>query len=434
MTELSEEGGAKPEKQNEHPENGAAEPAGEVWSVRSAPCGEELSAEHFVIGVLTEPGGKVGDYYWNGLNLKVGDLCVVEEEGGEKFLGTVALAKRPAGLGGCCGRGPGRIVRRATKEDEEKAAFLARKEKAAMAHCREKIVELDIPMSLSRVHYTFDGKKAVFFFTADGRVDFRELVREMVNYTRVKVEMRQIGVRDEARIMGGCGPCGHELCCATFLADFAPVSIRMAKDQNLSLNPAKISGVCGRLMCCLGYEHDSYRKLMGQAPKMGKSAITPDGRIGKVLQLNLLKERVVVMFEDESKAEFSLSEVAPARGGKPQKKAGEGAGGRPREAQAAAPAEIREPVERTGGKESPAEAERGGTRRKRRKRRGSGKREPQAGPAPGSKQEQRLSGAAGEPGGRGGEGAEKTGRSSARRRRSGFRKKKRGPSGGEKTS
>ena len=294
MTELPDEKGGEPAEtglKDDNAREGAASGA-----VTMAPA-----ADAYVVSVLTEMGGKSADYYWNNVELSVGDLCVVDEPGGMSF-GKVAVARRPAALGGCCKTRPaGKVVRRATPDDMDKAELMTRKEKAAMSHCREKIIELDVPMSLSRVHYTMDGKKAIFFFTADGRVDFRELVKELANYTRVKVEMRQIGVRDEAKMMGGCGPCGQELCCATFLSDFAPVSIRMAKDQNLSLNPTKISGVCGRLMCCLAYEHAHYRELMKMAPKMGKGCNTSDGREGKVFQLNLLQERVTLIFEDESR-------------------------------------------------------------------------------------------------------------------------------------
>lgn len=286
-------------------------------SAQAPPPGKAAARnpEDYVVGVIAGCGGGPEDFYWNNVELAVGDLCVVER-GRDLSFGKVAVARLPASIA-VRGSRPGRVARRATGEDEKRARQLARKEKTAMAYCREKIVELDLPMSLSRVSYTFDGKKAVFFFTADGRVDFRELVRELANFTRVKVEMRQIGVRDEARMMGGCGPCGHELCCATFLSDFAPVSIRMAKDQNLSLNPSKISGVCGRLMCCLAYEHAHYKELNRRAPRLGKGCVTADGRAGKVFQLNLLRERVTVTFEDESKKEYDMSEVVPHRPGQP---------------------------------------------------------------------------------------------------------------------
>ncbi|MGK7346009.1 MAG: PSP1 domain-containing protein [Candidatus Nitrospinota bacterium M3_3B_026] len=327
MDDLNEERGAAPsdKSRGERRERDAKKTAAGAESGRFGASGaisdtppprREPGAkkpEDYVVSVIAGCGGRPEDYYWNNIELSVGDLCVVEN-GRDLSFGKVAVARLPASLT-IRGERPGRIARRATGEDEKRARQLARKEKTAMAYCREKIVELDVPMSLSRVNYTFDGKKAVFFFTAEGRVDFRELVRELANFTRVKVEMRQIGVRDEARMMGGCGPCGHELCCSTFLPDFAPVSIRMAKDQNLSLNPSKISGVCGRLMCCLAYEHAHYKELTRRAPRLGKGCLTTDGRTGRVLQLNLLRERVTVMFEDESKKEYDLSEVVPRRPG-----------------------------------------------------------------------------------------------------------------------
>lgn len=396
----------------------------------------EDSSEAYVIGVMTNAGGKISNYFWNNLDLKVGDTCIVEDDNGSCF-GKVAIARIPVEAAGCPKKRPkAKIIRRATKEDEEKAEYLGRKEKAAMSYCREKIVELDIPMSLSRVYYNFEGNKAVFFFTADGRVDFRELVKEMANFTRVKVEMRQIGVRDEARMMGGCGPCGGELCCSTFLSDFAPVSIRMAKDQNLSLNPAKISGVCGRLMCCLAYEHGHYKELTKMAPKMGKSCMTPDGRLGKVFQLNLLKEQVTVMFDDESKADYSLDEVSPHRGGPrpPRQEAGGGGEARKGEAVKPAPAPARDKAAEdrkseqagrpVGEDERKEKAEREAKDfkpvRKRRKR----KRKPSPG------QPEGVEAQAADESGREGAEDEKVTRSSSRtrKRRRGSRKRRRGPS------
>ncbi len=264
----------------------------------------------FVYSVITSEGG-TNDYYWNNLELRVGDKCVVDGGGGYSF-GTVAISRRPASLGcGCEKKERKKIKRRATTGDLERAESIEKKEKQALAFCRERVLERDLKMNLTRVMYTFDGNKAIFFFTADGRVDFRELLKDLVNHTRAKVEMRQIGVRDEAKMLGGCGPCGEELCCSRFLSDFAPVSIRMAKNQNLSLNPAKISGVCGRLMCCLAYEEPHYKKLQERAPKLGKYVVTPEGREAKVIQVNLLQERAMVIFEDESKEEFNTYDLTP---------------------------------------------------------------------------------------------------------------------------
>lgn len=268
--------------------------------------------EAYVIGVINRMGGKAADYYWNGLDLPVGTKCIAQGENGP-FFGAVTFARRP--LGAVCPRKKpvGKIIRRATEDDFSRVESLIKKEKTAIKYCRERILDCDLAMKLTKAHYTFDGTKAVFFFTSEGRVDFRDLVKDLAAFTRIKVEMRQIGVRDEAKLLNGLGPCGVDLCCARFLNDFAPVSIRMAKDQNLSLNPAKISGVCGRLTCCLAYEHETYKELMAKAPKMNKMVQAPDGRIGRVYILNVLQERVGVLFEDGSREEYGLTEVKPAQ-------------------------------------------------------------------------------------------------------------------------
>lgn len=303
--------------QTENPESGGGDAASGFTSF-DAPQQAETQRP-FVIGVALSSGGKINDYYCNGFDLRVGSPCVIED-GGHLEYGEVALARRAQTCGCPNKKIRGKIARGATADDIERAAQNTRKEKAAMAHCREKIADLDLRMSLSRVHYSFDGRKATFFFTADSRVDFRELVKDLTNFTRVKVEMRQIGVRDEAKMLGGCGPCGQELCCSTFLNGFAPVSIRMAKDQQMSLSPEKISGVCGRLMCCLAYEHPMYKDLLKGSPKMGKAVQAPDGRKGKVYQINVLTETIGVAFEDGSKNEFNMSEVSRPGAPIPQKK------------------------------------------------------------------------------------------------------------------
>ena len=188
--------------------------------------------------------------------------------------------------------------------DENKAAA-----KEAYNVCCEKIVEHQLDMKLVDVEYTFDRNKVIFYFTADGRVDFRELVKDLAAIFRTRIELRQIGVRDEAKMLGGIGPCGRMLCCSTFLGDFEPVSIKMAKDQNLSLNPTKISGLCGRLMCCLKYENDEYETAKEELPDLGEIIKTPMGT-GKVVGLNIL-ERVlqVNLPEQERVLEFTLEEI-----------------------------------------------------------------------------------------------------------------------------
>ncbi len=192
----------------------------------------------------------------------------------------------------------------ATQVEENKAAA-----KNAFKICQTKILEHQLDMKLVDVEYTFDRNKIIFYFTADGRVDFRELVKDLASVFRTRIELRQIGVRDEAKMLGGIGPCGRMLCCSTFLGDFEPVSIKMAKDQSLSLNPAKISGLCGRLMCCLKYENDHYESAKEELPDIGSRVVTPMGS-GKVVNLNILDRSVQVdLVEAERVMEFSLDEV-----------------------------------------------------------------------------------------------------------------------------
>lgn len=179
------------------------------------------------------------------------------------------------------------VIRAATKADLERVKENAEKEKKAFSVCEEKILKHKLDMKLVNVEYTFDGGKILFYFTADGRVDFRELVKDLASVFRTRIELRQIGVRDEAKMLGGFGICGRPFCCKTFLGDFQPVSIKMAKEQGLSLNPVKISGTCGRLMCCLKYEQDAYEHLLRHTPKVGALVETREGR-GTVIENNLI--------------------------------------------------------------------------------------------------------------------------------------------------
>jgi cell fate regulator YaaT (PSP1 superfamily) len=190
------------------------------------------------------------------------------------------------------------IIRRATDKDFEKLIENRKKEKEAFDICLKKIEEHNLEMKLIDVEYTFDCGKILFYFTADGRVDFRELVKSLAAVFRTRIELRQIGVRDEAKMLGGLGVCGLELCCKRFLSDFEPVSIKMAKEQGLSLNPAKISGTCGRLMCCLKYEQETYEHLLKYTPKVNAIVQTPDGR-GVVVENNLLTGKVKVNLDDD---------------------------------------------------------------------------------------------------------------------------------------
>lgn len=209
------------------------------------------------------------------------------------------------------------VVRLATPEDMDKVRELEEKSAQALGAFKEIALESNKDMHPVLVEYLFEGDKAVFYFEAEERIDFRELVRKLASYFHVRVDMRQIGVRDGARIIGGLGHCGQELCCTRFGGEFSPVSIRMAKEQNLSLNPQKISGVCGRLMCCLRYEYDTYKEFNSRAPKMGAKIETPDG-IAKVTDINVPSERITITLEDGSSLKIPLEDFeAPEEGRRP---------------------------------------------------------------------------------------------------------------------
>jgi len=212
------------------------------------------------------------------------------------------------------------VLRHATAEDERTVARNRAEEKRAFDICMQKITEHGLDMQLVSAEYSFDGSKILFFFTADERVDFRELVKNLASIFHTRIELRQIGVRDKAKMVGGLGICGRPFCCASFLDDFQPVSIKMAKTQNLSLNPTKISGTCGRLMCCLKYEQDAYEDLLRTAPKAESFVDTPEGR-GTVVEVDLLRQRVKVRMEDapETIAVFANADIAILRSGKAKK-------------------------------------------------------------------------------------------------------------------
>ncbi|EOL48847.1 PSP1 domain-containing protein [Enterococcus phoeniculicola] len=204
------------------------------------------------------------------------------------------------------------ILHKASAQELNKEAQNIADAKDAFKIAKEKIRLHELEMKLIRAEYTFDRSKMIFYFTADGRVDFRELVKDLAGIFRTRIELRQIGVRDEAKILGGIGPCGRQLCCSTFLGDFIPVSIKMAKDQGLSLNPAKISGLCGRLMCCLKYENDEYEQAKKELPDYGKEIATPDGK-GRVVGLNLLSRVIKVRLAGkETPIEYDYEELKEA--------------------------------------------------------------------------------------------------------------------------
>lgn len=250
-----------------------------------------------VIGVRFRNVGKI--YYFDptGFELKVGDKVIVETARGLE-IGTVLLAAREVSEESIVSPLKG-IERIATEKDVEHARENTEKEKEACKICKEKILKHELDMKLVGAEYTFDNKKLLFYFTSEGRVDFRELVKDLAGVFRTRIELRQIGVRDEAKILGGLGICGRELCCASYLSDFAPVSIKMAKEQGLPLNPTKISGNCGRLMCCLKNENETYKYLNSNLPNKGDTIKTPTGREAVVEDVNVLRQQVVVVVEGE---------------------------------------------------------------------------------------------------------------------------------------
>ena len=248
-----------------------------------------------LIGVRFKKNGKVYSFSPNGLTLKVGDLVITETAHGTEC-GEVAIANQqvakeevPAPLKP--------ILRKATKEDLRILENNRKKEARAFQVCEEKIKLRNLKMRLVNVECTFDNSKLLFYFTAESRVDFRELVKDLAAVFRTRIELRQIGVRDQAKILGGIGICGREFCCKNYLQDFQPVSIKMAKEQSLSLNPTKISGCCGRLMCCLKHEQNVYEELLKITPKVGALVQLPDGKKGKVCESNTLTGELKVLPE-----------------------------------------------------------------------------------------------------------------------------------------
>ncbi len=268
-----------------------------------------------IIGVRFKNVGKIYYFDPNGMQLKNGQKVIVETARGVEC-GEVALENRevdPESL--VSPLKP--IIRVATDKDLAVCEANRKKEKEAFKICLNKIAKHKLEMKLIDVEYTFDNNKILFYFTADGRVDFRELVKDLASVFRTRIELRQIGVRDESKILGGLGVCGRPFCCSTFLGDFQPVSIKMAKEQSLSLNPSKISGTCGRLMCCLKYEQDVYEKLLRTSPKMGAFVKTPDGN-GFVINLNLLTGTYRVRLKDNPDAAprtFNVKDISVIKDG-----------------------------------------------------------------------------------------------------------------------
>ena len=246
-----------------------------------------------VIGVRFRPAGKVYFFDPAGMDIKTGDHVIVETARGIEF-GHVVLGSRTVDEEKVV-QPLKPVIRMATAADEETERRNKEKEKDAFGICLEKIKKHNLQMKLIDAEYTFDNNKVLFYFTADGRIDFRELVKDLAAVFKTRIELRQIGVRDETKIMGGIGICGRPLCCHTYLSEFIPVSIKMAKEQNLSLNPTKISGVCGRLMCCLKNEEETYEELNSKLPNIGDYVTTDDGLKGEVHSVSVLRQLVKVV-------------------------------------------------------------------------------------------------------------------------------------------
>jgi cell fate regulator YaaT (PSP1 superfamily) len=260
-----------------------------------------------VVGVRFKKAGKI--YYFDPAEFKVPneEFVIVETIRGIEY-GKVVVSNKQVSEEDVV-LPLKKVLRIADQKDKLTVEENKTAAKEAYEVCEQKVIEHGLDMKLVDVEYTFDRNKVIFYFTADGRVDFRELVKDLAAIFRTRIELRQIGVRDEAKMLGGIGPCGRMLCCSTFLGDFEPVSIKMAKDQNLSLNPSKISGLCGRLMCCLKYENDEYESAKETLPDIGESINSPLGK-GKVVGLNILERLIQIeLKENDRVVEFTLEEL-----------------------------------------------------------------------------------------------------------------------------
>ncbi|MDD4956441.1 MAG: stage 0 sporulation family protein [Candidatus Omnitrophica bacterium] len=274
---------------------------------------------HDIVQVQLREAGEIKVFISNGMKFESGDRVIVEADRGLDY-GEIVCPNENVEDISSLEQPLRKVIRKANPWDEEQIAKNREKTKDLLNICENKIREHNLPMKLVGAEYSFDRSKIIFYFTSESRVDFRELVKNLASIFRVRIELKQIGVRDEARMLGGCGPCGRELCCKSFLKDFEPVTIRMAKVQNLPLNPSKISGLCGRLMCCLAYEHECYKECAKGLPKAGKEVDTEFGR-GKVITVNPLQRSVTVSLEngiirdvraDQVKREREKDRNAPA--------------------------------------------------------------------------------------------------------------------------
>lgn len=260
-----------------------------------------------VAGVRFREAGKIYYFEPNGFeDLEVGDYVVVDTARGED-IGQVVVAPRQVTDDEVVGQLKG-VLRRAEPWDLLQMQQFRDREEQALEKCRQKIAEYGLPMKVIKAEYNFDGSRLVFYFTAENRVDFRKLVRELAKTFRSRIELKQVGVRDEAKLVGDLGRCGRPLCCASFLCEFNPVSIKMAKQQELPLSPMEISGICGRLLCCLAYENDYYAEVKKRLPKVGDVVVTPYGS-GKVTGINVLKETLSVELDSEATVEITAEEL-----------------------------------------------------------------------------------------------------------------------------
>lgn len=260
-----------------------------------------------VVGIRFRNAGKI--YYFDpkDFEMEVGSHAIVETARGIEY-GTVLIAPREVEDDQVV-QPLKPVIRVATEEDTKTVEKNREREKSAYKTCQEKIAKHGLEMKLVQAEYTFDNNKLLFYFTADGRIDFRELVKDLASVFRTRIELRQIGVRDETKMLGGIGICGRELCCCSYLSDFVPVSIKMAKEQNLSLNPTKISGVCGRLMCCLKNEEETYEYLNSRLPGVGDAVMTATGQTGEVQSVNVLRQKVKVLIEVDDEKELHEYDV-----------------------------------------------------------------------------------------------------------------------------
>jgi cell fate regulator YaaT (PSP1 superfamily) len=259
-----------------------------------------------VVGIKFRDHGRIYDYDSTEFALKERDIVMVDTEHGPElgFVARVPMERNSA----CFCKPLRKVIRLADESDMEQGQRNLFQEREAKRLCLAKIQEQNLPMKLIGVESFLDGSKIIFYFVSEGRVDFRALVKELASAFKTRIEMRQVGVRNEAKMIGGLGNCGREFCCCAFLKDFEPVSVKMAKEQNLALNPQKISGACGRLMCCLAYEIDTYTEMRKDMPKVGKRVITPQGP-GKVTQQNIIHQKLRVALDEGEEEEFGLDEI-----------------------------------------------------------------------------------------------------------------------------